>query len=195
LREIAKIHSGEFILTGNQNLVISNISNKEEVEKILADYKIDNNSNKSAMRLHSIACVALNLCPLAHAEAERYLPSLIDKIDVILEANNLTNDAITIRMTGCPNGCGRPYLAEIGFVGKAPGKYNMYLGAAHNGSRLNKLYKEMLSEEDILNELKVIIPQYASEREKDEKFGDFVIRKGIITAMEDHKQFQLVPIN
>src|SRR5690606_33578908 len=119
-------------------------------------------------------------CSLAFAEAERYLPSLIDKIDELLITNGLGKDEIIIRMTGCPNGCGRPYLGEIGFVGKSPGYYNLYLGAAFNGERLNKLYKEMLDEENILNELRPIIERYARERFEGEHFGDFTIRKGYV---------------
>lgn len=129
------------------------------------------------MRQNSIACVALNTCSLAFSEAERYLPSLIDKIDILLRANGLEKTAINIRMTGCPNGCGRPYLGEIAFIGKSPGYYNLYLGAAHNGERLNKLYREMLNEEAILAELAPILARYARERAHGERFGDFVIRK------------------
>jgi sulfite reductase (NADPH) hemoprotein beta-component len=137
---------------------------------------------QTALRQNSIACVALNTCSQAFAEAERYLPSLIDRIDVMIRAHGLEREAINIRMTGCPNGCGRPYLAEIGFVGKSPGYYNLYLGGAHNGERLNKLYREMLDEAAILRELEPLIAAYARERQRDEHFGDFVIRKGYVKA-------------
>jgi len=131
----------------------------------------------SGLRQNSIACVALNTCGLAFAEAERYLPSLITKLEDILAFYGLLKEEIVIRMTGCPNGCRRPYLAEIGFVGKSEGHYNLYLGGNFTGSRLNTLYKETLTEEEILAELKPIIADYANERILGEKFGDFVIRK------------------
>lgn len=123
------------------------------------------------------------------AEAERYLPSLLDKIDPILEENGLTEEDIIIRMTGCPNGCARPMLAEIGFIGKAPGKYNMYLGGGFSGHRLNKLYKENIGEAEILDSLRSILKQYAQERNAGEHFGDFVIRAGIVKEVLDGKQF------
>ena len=123
------------------------------------------------------------------AEAERYLPTLIDKIETIVDENGLRDEEITIRMTGCPNGCARHALGEIGFIGKAPGKYNMYLGAAFDGSRLSKMYRENIGEEEILNELRVILPRYAKERNEGEHFGDFVIRAGIIKATTDGTNF------
>ena len=185
LRVVATIHDGDFRLTGNQNLVIAGISAEKRpaIEAVLEKYGVlEATFRQTALRQNSIACVALNTCSQAFAEAERYLPSLIDKIDLIIRSNRLEKDAINIRMTGCPNGCGRPYLAEIGFVGKSPGYYNLYLGGAHNGERLNKLYQEMLDEAAILRELESLIGAYARERNRDEHFGDFVIRKGIIRA-------------
>lgn len=185
LRVVATIHDGDFRLTGNQNLVIAGISPEKRpaIEAVLEKYGVlEATFRQTALRQNSIACVALNTCSQAFAEAERYLPSLIDQIDLIIRSNRLEKDAINIRMTGCPNGCGRPYLAEIGFVGKSPGYYNLYLGGAYNGERLNKLYKEMLDEAAILRELEPLIGAYARERNRDEHFGDFVIRKGIIRA-------------
>lgn len=184
IREIAKIHTGTFILTGNQNVVIAQVteSKKPEIEALLKKYKIINADKLSSLRQNSIACAALPLCGLAFAEAERYLPLLVDKIDKVLEANGLLKTPISIRMTGCSNGCGRPFLAEIGLVGKAPGKYNLYLGASFTGERLNKLYKEMLSEEQIIEALTPILADYAKSKETKEHFGDFVIRKGYIKA-------------
>jgi sulfite reductase (NADPH) hemoprotein beta-component len=185
LRMLALVHDGDFRLTGNQNLVIGNISPQKRpiVEAILEKHGILTATHRqTALRQNSIACVALNTCTLAFAEAERYLPSLIDKIDLILRANGLEKEAINIRMTGCPNGCGRPYLGEIAFIGKSPGYYNLYLGASHNGERLNKLYKEMLNEASILQSLEPIIAHYARERQRAERFGDFVIRKEYVKA-------------
>ncbi|MEK6480955.1 assimilatory sulfite reductase (NADPH) hemoprotein subunit [Catalinimonas sp. 4WD22] len=185
LREIAKIHRGDFRLTGNQNLIIGNVSqaDKRKIEKILTDYGVLNHPKLTGLRLHSMACVALNTCGLAFAESERYLPSLVDKLDQIMEKYGLEKDAINIRMTGCPNGCARSYLGEIGFVGRAPGHYNLYLGASHNGDRLNTLYKEMADEKTILEALEPIIKQYAEQREDAEHFGDFVLRKGIVEPL------------
>lgn len=182
LREIAHVHKGDFRLTGNQNLIIGNIDekDKETIKTILVKNGVFNNPKLTGLRKHSMACVALGTCGLAFAESERYLPSLIDKIDVIMRKNGLEDDAINIRMTGCPNNCARSALGEIGFVGRAIGRYNMYLGASHNGDRLNTLYKEMLSEQDILLELESIIAVYAQERKPKEHFGDFVIRKKIV---------------
>ncbi|MFQ3579501.1 MAG: assimilatory sulfite reductase (NADPH) hemoprotein subunit [Bacteroidales bacterium] len=182
LKEIAQNHIGDFRLTGNQNLLIANITenNKPIIERILKKYSIDDYINKSGLRRNSLACVALNTCSLAFAEAERYLPSLIDKIEPVLERLGLSNEDINIRMTGCPNGCARPWLGEIAFIGRSPGYYNMYLGAAFNGERLSVLYKEMLDEPQIIQELTKLFELYASQRVVPERFGDFVIRKGIV---------------
>lgn len=184
LREIAKIHEGTFILTGNQNVVIAQVSEeqKPKIEALLKKYKVLNTDKLSSLRQNSIACAALPFCGLAFAEAERYLPTFIDKLDIILEKYKLTQIPISIRMTGCANGCGRPFLAEIGLVGRAPGKYNLYLGAGFTGERLNKLYKEMLSEEQILEALEPLLADYAQNKGKNEHFGDFVIRQGYIKA-------------
>jgi sulfite reductase (NADPH) hemoprotein beta-component len=191
LQQIAKIHTGDFRLTGNQNLIVANIEtiNKKKFEKIFIDNNVLPERDFTGLRLNSIACVALNTCSLAFAEAERYLPSLIDKLDTILVENDLEKDPIIIRMTGCPNGCGRPYLGEIGFVGKSPGRYNVYLGAGFTGERLNKLYKENLNEQEILEALKPIIEDYAKNRKENEKFGDFVIRKDIVKATTEGLDF------
>jgi sulfite reductase (NADPH) hemoprotein beta-component len=183
LREIAQHIDGQFILTGNQNLIIANVSesDKKKVSDILKKFSVLP-GEISGLRQNSIACVALNTCGLAFAEAERYLPSLVTKIESILDQHGLFKEEIVIRMTGCPNGCGRPYLAEIGFVGKSEGHYNLYLGGNFNGTRLNTLYKETLTEDEILAELKPIITDYAQNRTAGEKFGDFVIRRQYVKA-------------
>ncbi|WP_409293846.1 assimilatory sulfite reductase (NADPH) hemoprotein subunit [Peribacillus sp. SCS-26] len=191
LREIAKVHSGDFRLTSNQNLIIGNVSSqkKKQITALLEAFGLTDGSKFSALRRSSIACVALPTCGLAMAEAERYLPSLVDKIDDIVDRAGLRDKEITIRMTGCPNGCARHALAEIGFIGKAPGKYNMYLGAAFDGSRLSKMHRENIGEEEILKELDILLPRYAKERNEGEHFGDFVIRAGIIKATTDGTNF------
>ncbi|MFC4323423.1 assimilatory sulfite reductase (NADPH) hemoprotein subunit [Litchfieldia salsa] len=191
LREIAKIHTGDFRLTGNQNLVIADVSSqkKKKISELIEQYGLTDGKHYSAIRRSSLACVSLPTCGLAMAEAERYLPVLMDKIEAIVDKNGLSDKEITIRMTGCPNGCARHALGEIGFIGKAPGKYNMYLGAAHDGSRLSKMYRENIGEEEILNVLGELLPRYAKEREQDEHFGDFVVRSGVIEATTDGMNF------
>jgi sulfite reductase (NADPH) hemoprotein beta-component len=195
LRAIAEmLEGGDFRITGNQNVVIGNVAEelKPKVEALLEQYGLAAHQEVTPLHQHAIACVALNLCPLANAEGERYLPSLITKIHTILEKYGIPEQPITIRMTGCPNGCGRPYLGEIGFVGRAPGKYNLYLGAAFNGDRMNVLHKEALSEEEILAELDPLIAQYAAERTPNEHFGDFLVRKEIIKHQYSKADFHLV---
>ena len=184
LREIAKIHEGDFRLTANQNLIIANISpaKRPEIEKLLEQYGIKDSHLESALRLNSLACVALPTCALALAEAERYLPELITRLEESLEQNGLRHDAITIRMTGCPNGCARPFISEIGFVGRGPGRYNVYLGGGFAGQRLSKLYRENWAEGDIFPLLSPIFAHYAKERIDGEHFGDFCIRKEYVAA-------------
>jgi len=191
LREVAQRINGQFILTGNQNLIIANLSadEKNTVSEILKNNGVLP-GEISGLRQNSIACVALNTCSLAFAEAERYLPSLVTKIESILNQHDLFQEEIVIRMTGCPNGCGRPYLAEIGFVGKSEGHYNLYLGGNFNGTRLNSLYKETLTEDEILVELTPIIADYATNRSAGEKFGDFVIRKQYVNEIVKGSDFR-----
>ncbi len=191
LREIAKIHTGDFRLTANQNLVIGGVTEEQKprIEALLKEYKLDIPERITGLRLNSMACVALPTCGLALAESERYLPQLISELDQVIEECGLRESEIVIRMTGCPNGCARPYLGEIGFVGRAPGKYNIYLGAAFDGSRLNKLYKPSVKSEDIVNELAPIIRRYATERQEGERFGDFTIRAGYVKATTEGRLF------
>lgn len=191
LREIAKVHTGLFRLTPNQNLLIADISpqKKRKIESLLQQYNITDGAHYSALRRNSIACVSLPTCGLAMAEAERYLPSLITKIDGILESVGLRETEIGIRMSGCPNGCSRAAMGEIGFIGKGPGKYNLYLGGDFTGQRLNKIYKENIGEEEILATLEPMLAEYAKERNEGEHFGDFVIRKGYVEAVTDGRHF------
>jgi sulfite reductase (NADPH) hemoprotein beta-component len=183
LREIAKVHRGDFRLTPNQHLIIASVAAAERprIEALLKEHVLDGAHRASGLRLNAMACVALPTCGLALAESERYLPELVTQLEGEVEAAGLKDDAIIIRMTGCPNGCGRPFLAEIGFVGRAPGKYNMYLGAAFNGSRLNMLYKTSVAAAEIITVVRPLFRRYAAERHGGERFGDFVIRAGIIS--------------
>ena len=191
LREIAKVHTGDFRLTPNQNLIIGNVSSekKQEIEQLIQAYGLNDGTPYSALRRNSMACVALPTCGLAMAESERYLPTLLDKIELILDEAGLREEEIVIRMTGCPNGCARPALAEIAFIGKAVGKYNMYLGGGFAGNRLNKLYRENIGETEILEELRPILNRYAKERQEGEHFGDFVIRAGYVKEVRSGLDF------
>ena len=191
LRMIAQSHDGDFRLTANQNLILGNISeeNRPRIEQLVQSYKLSDGQRVSALRRNAMACVSLPTCGLAMAESERYLPGLITRLEGLLAEAGLADDEIVIRMTGCPNGCARPYLAEIGFVGKALGKYNLYLGADFTGTRMNRLYRENIGEEEILAELKPIIQHYAQERQPGEHFGDFVVRAGYVRAVADGPDF------
>ncbi len=193
LREIAKVHRGDFRLTANQNLIIASITSEDrpQIEALLREYGIDKTIEASGLRLNSMACVALPTCGLALAESERYLPDLVGELEDILEETGLRNDAITIRMTGCPNGCARPYISEIAFVGRGPGKYNLYLGGGFHGQRLNKLYRDSVKSSEIKDVLSPILRDYALSRNEGERFGDFVIRKGYVGQTLHGSDFHL----
>lgn len=203
LRELAKLDKGEFRLTGNQHLIISNIKDEDlpVVKELMANYKLDNTSF-SGLRLSSSACVAFPTCGLAMAESERYLPVLVSKLESTLEEIGLSSESIVMRMTGCPNGCARPWLAEAAFVGKAYGAYNMYLGGGYHGQRLNKLYRSSIKEDEILDIMKGLLKRYALERitdgEEPERFGDWCIRAGVINKTTDGTNFHegvcIIPI-
>ena len=192
LREIAKEHKGDYALTTNQNLIIAGVSNarKPQIQSLLEAHGMIGTRQQSPLRRHSMACVAFPTCGLAMAESERYLPDLIDKLDAIMHEVGLADDPIVVRMTGCPNGCARPYLAEIGFVGKALGKYNVYLGASFHGDRMNRLFRENIGETEIIESLEPLIRDYAQQRQEGERFGDFVIRVGAIKPMLAGRDFQ-----
>ncbi|GEQ07951.1 assimilatory sulfite reductase (NADPH) hemoprotein subunit [Staphylococcus haemolyticus] len=191
LRKIAETHTGDFRLSPNQNLIIANVTSekKEEIQNLIDQYGLTDGKNYTGLRRNSMACVAFPTCGLAMAESERYLPSLISKIEDLLDEAGVDDEEITIRMTGCPNGCARPALAEIAFIGKAPGKYNMYLGGGFKGERLNKLYKENIGEQEILESLRPILMDYGKERLEGEHFGDFVIRSGVVAKVHGGQDF------
>ncbi len=182
--EIAKIHDGDFRLTANQNLIVAGVSeqNKAKVEEIARAHGLIEDE-LSAQRKDSMACVALPTCPLAMAEAERYLPEAVTQLEGILAKHDIAQKSIIYRVTGCPNGCGRSMLAEIGLVGKGPGKYNLHLGGNRQGTRIPKMYKENIGEQQIMDELDVLIGLWAKEAQGDESFGDFVIRTGVIAEV------------
>jgi len=187
-RKIAEIHQGDFRMTANQNLVVAGVpaDQKDIIEKIAREHGLIDDSH-SEQRKNSMACVSLPTCPLAMAEAERYLPNLIEKTEAMLAKHAIPNDDIIMRVVGCPNGCGRAMLAEIGFVGKGPGKYNVYLGGNREGTRVPKLYLENVGEDVYLPALDELIGQWAIDRNEGECFGDFAIRKGIVAEVKVSK--------
>jgi sulfite reductase (NADPH) hemoprotein beta-component len=189
LREIAQMHRGDFRLTPSQNVTISGVSEKEKpvIEAILARYGLDKENARSGLRLNALSCVALPTCGLALAESERALPDILARFETVFDEAGLREDAISLRVTGCPNGCARPYLAEIGFVGKAPNKYALYLGAAYNGTRLNRLVSPSITIEDAVKLLEPVIKRYAKERADGEQFGDYCNRVILPTDATFHK--------
>jgi sulfite reductase (NADPH) hemoprotein beta-component len=188
LRVIADQHDGRFIITPNQNLVIADVpaARRGMIEEVLAAHGA---TRSSVLRRNAMACVALPTCGLALAESERYLPELITALEAETARVGLADDEIMIRMTGCPNGCARPYLAEIGLVGTGPGLYNLYLGGAFDGTRLSKLFRRQIGHADIVAALSPLFARYAAERRPGERFSDFVIRVGVVHATEAGRTF------
>jgi sulfite reductase (NADPH) hemoprotein beta-component len=173
LRTVIGKFQPEIRLTPGNNVILANITpaDQPEITRLLAGH-----GGGTALRRASMACVALPTCGLAVAESERYLPSLITDIDALLAEVGLRDEEIVIRMTGCPNGCARPYMAEIGFVGKSPGLYQIWLGGNVASTRLNKLYRESVKDAAIVSELRPLLTRYAKERQTDERFGDWCVR-------------------
>ena len=188
-RKLAETHKGDFRLTPNQNVIVANIAKEDRaaIEAIVTEFGLDR--NLSGLRRNSMACVALPTCGLALAESERYLPDLVTALEERLEAHGLAQDDIVIRMTGCPNGCARPYLAEIGLVGKGPGRYNLYLGGAFDGSRLSKLYAEDIEHEAIIKALDPLFAAYARLRANGEPFSEFLLRMGFVAPTSNGRDF------
>lgn len=189
LREIARIHGGEFRVTPNQNLIIAYIAPEQRawISSLLADHGLDR--RPGLLRQNALACVALPTCGLAMAESERYLPDLVAKLEAVMAECGLADEPITLRISGCPNGCSRPYIAEIGLSGRGPGKYNLYLGGGFHGQRLNCLFLENVGEERIMEALVPILRRYGAERLAGERFGDFVIRVGIVREIRAGREF------
>ncbi|OEF25164.1 assimilatory sulfite reductase (NADPH) hemoprotein subunit [Vibrio rumoiensis] len=180
--ELAKVHKGDFRITANQNLIVAGVATdqKEVIESIAIAHGLMDAST-SEQRKNSMACVAFPTCPLAMAEAERFLPSFVTDVEGILQKHQLPKEeSIILRVTGCPNGCGRAMLAEVGLVGKAPGRYNLHLGGNRSGTRVPKMYKENITDKQILEEMDSLVARWSKERSENEAFGDFVIRVGIV---------------
>lgn len=185
LAEIAKVHQGDLRMTANQNLIIAGVpaEQKATIEALAIQYGLL--APVSKQREASMACVALPTCPLAMAEAERFLPAFVTQIEGVLAKHGIPEESIIFRVTGCPNGCGRAMLAEIGLVGKAPGRYNFHIGGNLAGTRIPRMYRENITEQQILDEIDTLVGRWASEREAGEAFGDFVIRAGIVRPVID----------
>jgi sulfite reductase (NADPH) hemoprotein beta-component len=178
VRELALVHKGEFRLTCNQNLVVANVAaeDKAAIDELVREYGLDGYLRQSGIRRHSVSCVALPTCGLAMAESERYAPVLLPRLEALLQKHGLSDAPILFRMSGCPNGCSRPYLGEIALVGRAPGRYDLRLGADFTGQRLNVAYRENIAEPEILSTLDGLFAAYARDRHTNEKFGDFLVR-------------------
>ncbi len=188
--EIAKIHQGDFRMTANQNLIVAGVpaEQKDQIEQIAREHGLIDDGH-SEQRKNSMACVAFPTCPLAMAEAERFLPEFVTEIEGVLKKHNLPeDDNIIFRVTGCPNGCGRAMLAEIGLIGKAPGRYNFHLGGNRSGTRVPKMYKENITDRQILSEIDELVGRWATERQENEGFGDFTIRAGIVDEVKVSKR-------
>jgi sulfite reductase (NADPH) hemoprotein beta-component len=184
LEKIAQIHQGDFRLTANQNLIIANVQQSDcmKLDQIVADHGLGKALFTTPLRRDALACVALPTCGLAMAEAERYLPTFVDRVEELLVKQNMKEIPLTLRITGCPNGCARPYLAEIALIGRAPGRYTLRLGGDHTGERLNVLYRDNIDEPAILALLDGLFGRYRDERHADERFGDFLWRAQVLTA-------------
>ena len=179
-RELARVHRGDFRLTPNQNATIAGVEagDRAALDALIAQYRLDAAERGTPLRRDALACVALPTCPLAMAEAERYLPQLLGRVEALLAKHGVAHVPFGLRITGCPNGCARPYLAEVGLIGKAPGRYNLHLGGDGRGQRLNVLYRDNIDEPVFLAELDGLIAAFAAERTADERFGDFLWRSG-----------------
>jgi sulfite reductase (NADPH) hemoprotein beta-component len=178
LREVAQVHTGDFRLTPSQNLTISGVTptQKPVIDAILAKHGLANENKRSRLRLNALSCVALPTCGLALSESERVLPEILQKFEAVIDEAGLRDDAISLRVTGCPNGCARPYLAEIGLVGKGPNKFALYLGAKYEGTRLNRLFAQTVTIDDAVKLVGPVIRRYAKERNPGEGFGDYCDR-------------------
>ncbi len=189
MAHIAMIHQGDFRMTANQNIIVAGVPFSEisKIEAIARKYGLMD-EKISPLRKNSMACVSFPTCPLAMAEAERFLPAFVTEVEEILTKYALENESIILRVTGCPNGCARAMLAEIGLVGKGVSRYNLYLGGNKEGTRVPKIFKENITDKEILNEIDTLVARWAKERHPEEGFGDFVIRVGVVAEVKISKR-------
>ena len=178
IRKVVDTYRTQVRLTPSQNLILANIPEEdiEGIDQILRKYGVSATHEKSPIRSATMACPALPTCGLAMAESERYLPSLIDRVEGLLQSRGMDREEIIVRMTGCPNGCARPYMAELGFVGRAPRKYNVYVGGNESGTRLNRVYLESVKDEDMESVLGGMLDRFKEGRQNGERFGDWSAR-------------------
>ncbi|MCP4901809.1 MAG: sulfite reductase, partial [bacterium] len=196
LRELAQIHRGSFRLTPNQNLIVSGVSKSAQtrIDRIISAYELDNHRSATPVRLNALACVALPTCSQAMTDAERIMPDLMTRLEELLSKHGIQDEPIVVRVTGCPNGCARSTLAEIGLVGKGPGRYNLHLGASHSGDRLNSMYRENEDLAGIVAALDPVLARFASERFAGERFGDFVVRAGFVPSVVTGREIRELPL-
>jgi sulfite reductase (NADPH) hemoprotein beta-component len=189
LRELAKVHTGDFRMTCNQNVIVANVAagDRTRIDAIVREHHLDGYLQQSGVRRHAVACVALPTCGLAMAESERYVPELLPKLESLLDRHGLTEAPILLRLSGCPNGCSRPYLGEIALVGRGPGRYDLRLGADFRGERLNQVYRENIDEAAILDALDPLFARYAAERSDAEGFGDFLLRAAVLAPLPSRR--------
>lgn len=185
MAEIARVHRGDFRLTANQNLIVAGVAeaDKAQIEQLAVSHGLM--ENVSHQRENSMACVSFPTCPLAMAEAERFLPQFVNRVEELMSAHGVGDEHIVLRVTGCPNGCGRALLAEVGLVGKAPGRYNLHLGGNRIGTRIPRMFRENITEDEIIATLDELVGRWAQERQPEEGFGDFTIRSGVVAPVLD----------
>ena len=185
-------YGGRVRMTTNQNLQLTHIGDyeKEQVEWRLDDLGLSWRLTPEHQAAHTLSCVALPTCGLAMAEAERYTPRLLSVFNR-LKARHGVDLPITLRLTGCPNGCARPLLAEIALTGRAPGLYNLYLGGSFQGDRLASLYASNINEANFIELLDGLFERYVLQRQADERFGDFLVRRNLLD--EQPEKIQLIP--
>jgi sulfite reductase (NADPH) hemoprotein beta-component len=196
LNAVAEAHGGELRITANQNLIVAGVAagRRAAIERCVAEHGIDLHAKATPLRREAISCVALPTCGLAMAEAERYMPELLAKLEAVLARHGLAEHELALRVSGCPNGCSRPYLAEVALVGKAPGRYNLLIGGSRTGERLNKLYRQNIGEAEILSALDALLADYARRRLEGEPFGDFVERIGVVPGAAPKESPQQSPV-
>jgi sulfite reductase (ferredoxin) len=181
LRDICSELNPEIRLTAHQSILFCNIEEQDrtKLSQLIKKRGLPLSEEISNVRRWSIACVAMPTCGLAITESERVLPSVMDEMEKVLEELGLEKEKFTVRMTGCPNGCARPYNAEIGFVGKAKGKYTIYVGGSRLGNRLGFIFKDLIPLESLVPTLRPLFEVFKREQQNNESFGDFCTRVGL----------------